>query len=329
MSHPDRLLHWVPSRREVLALGLGCFAVAVPLARRRPLTLVRRNVAVMGTIAEIAVVHREPLAAQDAIAAAADALRQVERTMTRFDAASDVGRANLRAAAGPVPITAATAEVLNETLWWAEASNGAFDPCLARATSLWDVARRHEPPPEADIARLANRRLFHLLELDRQAGRSLIRFHDVEVGIDLGGIAKGYGVDQAVAVLRDRGIEHALVGAGGDLYALGRAPGGDPWRIGIRSPDDPSALTATLEAEEVAVATSGDYAQFFRYGGERYHHLLDPATGAPRRTAQRSVTVVAPSCMAADAAATAVFGMAPDAAGRLLGRRGGQLRHLI
>jgi FAD:protein FMN transferase len=329
MSHPDRRVHWVPSRREVLALGFGCFAVAVPLARRRPLTLVRRNVAVMGTIAEIAVAHREPLAAHGAIDAAAEALRQVERAMTRFDPASDVGRANRVAAAGPVPITAATAEVLDEALWWAEATNGAFDPCLARAVALWDVGRRHEPPPEADIARLANRRLFRLLELDRRAGRPVVRFHDGELGLDLGGIAKGYGVDRAVAALRERGIGHALVGAGGDLYALGRAPSGEPWRIGIRSPDHPTALAGTLEAEDLAVATSGDYAQFFRHGGERYHHLLDPLTGAPRRTARRSVTVVAPSCMAADAAATAVFGMAPEAAGRLLARRGGQLRHLI
>jgi FAD:protein FMN transferase len=328
MSRPDRS-SWRPNRREVLALGAGAFLVGVPLARRRRLTLVRRNVAVMGTIAEIAVAHREPLEAHGAINAAADALRHVERAMTRFDAASDVGRANLGAADGPVVVTAPTAGVLDEALWWAEASDGAFDPCLARAVSLWDAGRRHDPPAEADVAPLANRRLFRRLVLDQRGGRRVVRFEDADVAVDLGGIAKGYGVDRAVAALRERGIEHALVGVGGDLYALGRAPGGDPWRIGIRSPDDPTALAGTLEAEDVAVATSGDYEQFFSHAGERYHHLLDPATGAPRRTAQRSVTVLASTCMTADAAATAVFGMAPEAAGRLLARRGAELRHVI
>ena len=163
-------------------------------------------------------------------------------------------------------------------------------------------------------------------------GRAACRTSRCEIsrpgcGIDLGGVAKGYAVDRAVAALRDRGIEHALVGAGGDLYALGRSPAGEPWRIGIRSPDDSDGLVGTLQAENSAIATSGDYVQFFLYGGRRYHHLLDPTTGEPRRSAQRSVTVRADSCMAADAGATATFGMSHADADGLLARRGGRVEH--
>lgn len=328
--HPlDRLRPWIPTRREVLTLGIGAFVAAVPFARQRPLVLVRRHAAVMGTFAEIAVAHRDPFHAQRAIDAALAALRRTERTMTRFDQASDVGRANRRAFVAPVAIEADTATVLQEGLWWAEASGGAFDPCLAHAVALWDVTHRREPPPAHEVARLANRRLFRSLEIGRRGGRIVVRFHDADLAIDLGGIAKGYGVDRAVAALRGHGIEHALVGAGGDLYALGRSPDGEPWRVGIRSPDDPAALAGTLAAEDVAVATSGSYEQFFQHGGERYHHLLDPVTAAPRRSVERSVTVAAPTCMAADAAATAVFGMARHEAELLLARRGAELARVI
>jgi FAD:protein FMN transferase len=133
-----------------------------------------------------------------------------------------------------------------------------------------------------------------------------------DVAIDLGGIAKGYAVDRAVAALQAWGITGALVNAGGDLYVLGTSAAGEPWRVGIRSPDEPTRLAATLELQDRAVATSGDYEQYFEHDGRRYHHLLDPRTAAPHYTEGQSVTVIAGSCMAADAAATSVFGL-PDA----------------
>jgi FAD:protein FMN transferase len=312
-----------PSRREFLTLGIGAFVVAsVPWAALRRPALVRRSIPVMGTIAEVAVVHRDAAYAQQAIDAAFAALRGVERTMTRFDPASDVGRANLGAAAAPVPVTRATAEVLAEALRWAELSEGAFDPALARVVALWDVGRRTRPLPEEDVRTIAGRRLYQHLEIGRRGDRAVVVYHDPEVAIDLGGIAKGYAVDRAVATLRDWGIRHALVNAGGDLYALGHSPAGDPWEVGIRSPDNPARLATTLRMEDRGVATSGDYSQFFEHGGRRYHHLIDPRTGEPHRWDRRSITVAAPTCMAADAAATAVFGSAPAIAARMLAPSG-------
>jgi thiamine biosynthesis lipoprotein len=146
------------------------------------------------------------------------------------------------------------------------------------------------------------------------------------VEVDLGGIAKGYGVDRAADALRRHGIGQGIVNVGGDLYALGESERGEPWRIGIRSPEDPGALAGELQIGDAAVATSGDNLQFFNHGGRRYHHLLDPATGAPRLTAVRSVTVTADTCLAADAAATAVFGLAAAGAEPLLRSRGSRVR---
>jgi thiamine biosynthesis lipoprotein len=261
----------------------------------------------MGTIGEIGVVHRDERFAQGAIDAAFQELRRVESMLTRFRVDSEVGRANLLAFSGPQVVSEETAEVLRSSLRWADATGGAFDPCLGQAVALWDVGHRTLPPGEVEVHRFAHRGLFRSLEIGTSRGAEVVAFHEKDMGIDLGGIGKGYGVDRAVAALRSWGIRNALVNVGGDLYALGVSEDGDPWKVGVRSPDDPRGLATTLTMSDRAVATSGDYQQFFEYGGRRYHHLLDPRTGAPSQARVRSVTVSSESCMAADAGATTAF----------------------
>jgi thiamine biosynthesis lipoprotein len=249
--------------------------------------------------------------------------------MTRFQAGSDVGRANGGAAREAVHVTRETAAVLAAALGWAERSGGAFDPALGRAIRLWDVGERTVPPAASAVERLAGRRLYRALDVDRWQGHAAVRFTSGDVAVDLGGIAKGYGVDQAVARLRDWGITDALVNVGGDLAAIGRTDDDRPWRVGVRSPDRADALVATFELEDAAIATSGDYLQYFEYHGRRYHHLLDPATAAPRVTGMRSITVQAADCMTADAAATACFGRDATSALRWLEPAGARIVHSV
>jgi len=306
MHEPDTRFR----RRDVIALGLGAFVVAaVPFSLRRRRRLVRAKVPLMGTVAEICVVHDDARFAHGAIDAALAQLREVDRLMSRFRPSSDVGRANLRAAREPVTVSRETADVLAAALRWAESTDGAFDPCLGRAVGLWDVTARCEPPSEHATRALAGRRLYRALDVAKWRGRPVVTFKDADVAIDLGGIAKGHGVDRAVAALREWGIADGLVNVGGDLYALGTSDDGDPWRIGVRSPKDPKRITTTIALTDRAVATSGDYEQFFEHEGTRYHHLLDPKTGAPRQSKTHSLTVTADTCMTADAAATARFGI--------------------
>ena len=313
---------WRLSRREVISLGIGAFVVSLPLVRwatRR--RLIRRTIPVMGSIAEIAVLHDDEQLAQAAIEAAADRLHWVDRTMTRFGSSSDIARANLRAAREPVPVHAETAAVLLTGIQWARWSEGNFDPCLGNAVQLWNVSDRRTPPSPEETRRFAGRRLYEDLEVGRSQGRDVVRFHEKDLAVDLGGIAKGHAVDLAVAALREAGITDGLVNAGGDLYALGRAEDGGPWQAGVRSPTDPSALVTTVSITDRAIATSGDYEAYFDFGGRRYHHILDPGTGEPRRTPAHTVTVAADTCMAADAAATACFGVPLETAGRILNGR--------
>jgi thiamine biosynthesis lipoprotein len=310
-----------PSRREFISLGIGAFVVGtIPFAARGRTRLVRRTLPVMGTFGEVAVVHKDEKYAQGAIDAAFKELQRVESVLTRFRPDSEIGRVNLSAFSAPQDVSAETSVVLQSSLRWADLTDGAFDPCLGRAVALWDVGNRNQPPGSQDVHRFAQRGLFKSLELGKSQGRDVVVFHEEDLGIDLGGIGKGYGVDRAAEVLRSWGIQNALVNVGGDLYVLGGSEDGDPWKVGVRSPDDPEALVATLSMSDRAVATSGDYLQFFEYEGRRYHHLLDPTTGAPSRARMRSVTVAAESCIDADAGATTAFIASVDGARAVLSR---------
>lgn len=301
LTHPDGR-H--PTRREIVGLGLGAFVVAaIPFARRRA-QLVKRTLPAMGTIVELAVVHRDPEYAEGAIDAAFREIQTVERLMTRFDGSSDVGRANRRAATEGALVTSATAKVLQTAIAWAGASDGRFDPCVGRVIAVWDVEHRHEPPPAGTFARLAGRHFYHHLDLDTWQGHRAVRFTDPDVQVDLGGIAKGYAVDRAVATLRDWAITQAFVAAGGDLYAMGESDHGGPWDVGIRDPRDPDRIIGSFPLSDGAVATSGDYFRYFDYHGRRYHHIMDPDTAAPRLTPEHSLSIAASSCMTADVAAT-------------------------
>lgn len=311
-----------PTRREFLTIGTGLFvALSLPLAGRRRLPLIRRSLPLMGTLAEVQVAHANERFAEAAIDAALGELTWVERTMTRFRSDSDIGRANLGAAVDGVRLDPATALVVTTALEWAQTTDGRFDPAVGATSELWDVLNRHEPPAAERVRRLAGRGFWRKVDLSALGGAPTVRYQDPELHLDLGAIAKGYAVDRATEALRRRGIRHGIVTVGGDLRAFGGAPDGGPWRVGIRSPHDRGALAATLEVTDRAVATSGDYERFFTWHGVRYHHLMDPATAAPRRTPMHSVTVLADRCIDADAASTSVFGLGHEGALALLRRR--------
>ncbi|NHA14096.1 FAD:protein FMN transferase [Thioalkalivibrio sp. XN279] len=236
---------------------------------------------------------------------AGTAAREVERLFHDLHRAwqpqgdGALGRLNTMLAADPATDPAAVDADLGMLIaaanGLAQDTGGLFDPGLGALVQLWGFASAESlpaapPPPEAVAAWLEERPLQ----------------------VDLGGFAKGVAVDRAIALLRARGIEHAIVNAGGDLRAIGRK-GDRPWRIGIRAPRDPAGVLAALEtAGDEAVFTSGDYERWFEHDGRRYHHILDPRTGYPT-AGLVSVTVLHADAGRADAAATALMVAGPEA----------------
>ena len=207
-----------------------------------------------------------------------------------------------------------------EALRWADATNGMYDPAAGKIVKLWDVNHRYEPPPDDRRAALAGRRLHRQVEVGMHRGNHVLVYHDPDVSLDLGAIAKGYAVDRAIEALRRHGIAQAVVNAGGDLYALGAGPEGEPWEIGVRDPNDARRVAQTLQVVDGAVGTSGTYMQFFRYRGRRYHHLMDPDIAEPRHTTIQSYTVRADRNLHADVAASSLLGTPPQSANTLLAR---------
>lgn len=280
----------------------------------------------MGTEATIIIGHEPSAEAEDAVRDAFAAMEQVAADMTRFEAHSDIGRAN----GTPnqwVAVTPATAHVVRSALALSRASDGAFDPTLDRLSVLWGFHNGEQQaglPEMAAIAPWRNVQGYRQVELRREAGRDSLRLAPppegsavgvgagVGVALDLGGIAKGYAVDQAVARLRAHGVRHALIEAGGDIYALGAKPDGDPWTLGVRNPKRPSSIYTTIAIADAAVATSGDYINYRDVNGRRYGHILDPRTAMPTANLS-SLTVLADTAMNADGLATAAFNAAGDA----------------
>jgi thiamine biosynthesis lipoprotein len=203
------------------------------------------------------------------------------------------------------------AKILNVALEVSRVSSGAFDPTLGEVVALWGFDSPTPHLPDSTQISVALESVGYQV-FDHPSG------DDISVSIDLGGVTKGYAVDEAVGVLQDSGVIGGIVNGGGDLRTFGLKPGGKLWKIGVQDPDNPQELAGVLSIREAAVATSGDYQRYFEEAGVRYHHILDPATGYPARSGLRGTTVIAPDCALADALATAAFVLGPEKGLKLL-----------
>lgn len=199
--------------------------------------------------------------------------------------------------------------ILKQAIKLAENSDHLFNPLLGQLISLWGFQNDAPPdtPPSDEAIHAFMQAPPAIGDLSWENGR--LTTQHPSLYFDLGGFAKGYAIDQAVEILKQHGVEHAIVNAGGDLRAIGNA-GERPWRIGIRDPRGAGVFALVETRNDESVFTSGDYERFFEYRGQRYHHLLDPRNGYPA-TASLSVTVIHPDAGTADAAATAIFVAGP------------------
>lgn len=259
----------------------------------------------MGTVVEIEANHPDPLIARDAIEAGLQRMMDVDRLMSTYRPDSEIGRVNRLAATLPVSVGKETFGVLSEAKEIAQMSGGALDVTIHPLMQLWHCTTKEGRLPssreiEANLGLVAHRGL----SLD--PNNRCVRLRHQGMGIDLGGIAKGYAVDLAAEALRRRGVHSGMVDAGGDLRVVGRNRDGGIWRIGLRHPLAPSRLLLSVLVEDEAVATSGNYFRYFTVGGLRYGHLLHPRTGTPADSAL-SATIIAKSAMRADGLATAAM----------------------
>ncbi len=250
-----------------------------------------------------------------AIDSAFQRIGQVERITSCHLPESELSLAVSRAYREPVPLPDELVRILNFSREVSESTSGAFDVTIGAVKNLWEFDKEVPRIPDKELLEQA------LLKVDYRKIHlqgSLLSLGIEDMSIDLGGVAKGFAVDEAVAALVKYGVRAGLVEAGGDLRTFGLPEGRETWKIGVRHPAGArSDLYGIISMGEMAVATSGDYERFFIHEGIQYHHLLDPETGYPARGCT-SVTILAGTAMTADAYATAVFILGPEKGKKLL-----------
>ncbi|MCJ7556509.1 MAG: FAD:protein FMN transferase [Gammaproteobacteria bacterium] len=269
----------------------------------------------MGTSYTVRIPHPPAQMQRDELAALLAAeIERVEALMSTYRPESELSRFNYGSSTDWVPVSVDTATVVAAAQEISRQTGGAFDVTVGPLVELWGFGSRmdvHGRPSEEDIAEAASHVGFQMLDVRQEP--PALRKHDPALHVDLSAIAKGYGVDQAGQVLVDLGIEDYMVEIGGDLKAAGYNNKGNPWRIAVERPiPGDQALLEVVAVEDMAIATSGDYRNFFVEGGVLYSHTIDPRTQRPVTHHIASVSVRAASAMLADGWATALLVVGPD-----------------
>ena len=253
----------------------------------------------MGTACNLHLYCDGAAAADRVIRAAVAEVKRLEAKYSRYLPDSVLSGINRTAAlGGEMSLDDETAGLLDYAWTCYAQSAGLFDISSGILRRAWNFDTGHLPEQHAIDAQQDR------VGLNRIEWRKpVIRFPVADMELDFGGIAKEYAADQAAAVCRSLGVRHGLLDLGGDMAVIGPHPDGRPWQIGIRSPDRPNALAASVELARGGLASSGDYERCVVVGGRRYGHILDPRTGWPVQGLS-AVSVVAERCTVAGSIST-------------------------
>jgi FAD:protein FMN transferase len=266
---------------------------------------------IMGTKVSVALWLEDDAKAEQAVAAVMAEMRRIDEHFSPYIESSELFRTNQLApkanAKNPLSISAELARIIDKSLYYSRLSDGAFDITFASLARYYDYRNKLSPSEQqrADLLPAIN---YHLIHLDKK--NNTLWLDHPKAYIDLGGIAKGYAVDNAIAILQRFGVKHASVTAGGDSRVMGDKLG-RPWMVGIKNPRA-EAVAITLPLENVAVSTSGDYERYFiNAEGERVHHIINPRTGKSTNGVN-SVTIIGPLGFDTDPLSTTVFVLGPE-----------------
>ena len=242
-------------------------------------------------------------------------LEEVNRQMSTWSPTSEISQFNHYSLTEPMEVSSDFAQTVQRALGFSQATGGAFDPTLQPLLNLWGFGsegRRDVVPDEEDILRT---KALTGWEKVTVPGPSTLKKCEPQVSLDLGAIAKGYGVDCVGDLLLKEGFEDWFVEIGGEVVVHGKNATGVPWRIAVQYPAasaDSDQVQGILHLSGGAVATSGDYRNYIEENGRIFSHILDPRSGRSVLSDTASVSVYASNCTDADAIATSLFVLGPE-----------------
>jgi len=233
-------------------------------------------------------------------------IKRVEGLLSKYNPESEISMLNR---SGNLRVSEDTYYILKKAREFWLLTEGAFDISVGPLLDLWGFTdKKYRLPTKEEINLTMERVGFDKIILYDNG--NMIQFKVQDMRLDLGAIAKGYAVDCAIKKIKENGIKSCLINAGGDIYCLGDKFG-RPWSVAIKNPRKRGFLKY-LRLIDKAVATSGDYEQYFFKGGRRYTHIFNPKTGYPEDSGVVSATVIAQDCLTADALATSILVLGKD-----------------
>lgn len=277
--------------------------------------LLKENQFVLGTLGQINIYSPSVKKGNEIIAKAYQRINEIENIMSTTIVDSDVYKINKNAGIQPIEVTEETLEVLKEGMKYHKLSNDTFHIGLGTLSELWGINKPSDENLSPKIPTLEEIEIAkkHIDLKNLEINNDKVFINDTNMHIDLGGIAKGYAVDEAVKLLKAEGIESGFINLGGDIYVLDAKPtDGTSWKMGIQRPEiGATDVIAMVELTNRSIVTSGNYQRYLEEYPE-YHHILDPATGYPATNELTSVTIISDSSMEGDALSTAAFIMGLD-----------------
>ena len=280
-------------------VGAAASVPARPAAKADTLRL-ESSVVAMGSAFSVAVYGDDRARMEGAVEAAFEEARRLDQMLSNYKPESELSAVNRLAAERPVEVSQELFDLLSACLEYSRGSQGAFDITVGPLMKIWGFYKgTGRLPHRAEVRDALERVGYGNILLDK-ANRT-VRFRRPGVELDPGGIGKGYAVDRMVGVLKQSGIDAALVSASGSsIYGLGAPPGEKGWRVHIRDPKDDNKSVAEVYLKDESMSTSGNYEKFFRAEGRVYSHIMDPRTGWPAQGVL-SVSAVAPRTLDSEA----------------------------
>jgi thiamine biosynthesis lipoprotein len=259
----------------------------------------------MGNTFEITVVGYDSVWANEKIDLAVSEIRRIEKLLTTFDDSSQVNQVNAAAGLRPVKVDREVFDLVKRSLRISAITDGAFDITYGSLDKrLWNFDKSMTALPDTETAasmvRLIN---YRNVLLDEEACTVMLKEAGMRIGF--GGIGKGYAAEKAKSLLKREGVSGGIVNASGDMATWGLPASGQPWTVGISSPNNALLPFSYLNITDMAIATSGNYEKFVVINGRKYSHTINPRTGLPV-TGIKSVTIISPNAEIADAMATPV-----------------------
>ncbi len=284
--------------------------------QKQDLKLFKKAALSMGTVFELTIYAADKYIAEKAFNDVFQEINRLDYLMSNYKKESVLSRLNKNASAEPTVCNKELASVIEQSLQYSDITDGAFDITIGPLMKKWGFFKKQgRIPGEEELESVLESVSYKNIIIEEKVKKSLAKnpvtvktvfFKNTGTQIDLGGIGKGYAVDMAARVLKQNGINSALINFAGNIYAFGIPPGKDSWVIGLQHPRESEGLLGSFEITDKAVSTSGDYEKFFTIEGKRYSHIIDPRTGNPVKGIV-SVTIVTDNATRADALSTGVF----------------------